>query len=239
MNSGWWYDPSSLLKMARFNGQIFLMRFALVSQFANNPERQNVLYTLFSSESVIGFDEIWNVIREISPAYFTGLYKKKMEEDPRPNIRRYMKLFYGRFLYLEGENNKSRETLEDILYNTYLDTAHEKLFLARLYEGLVETYDESGRKNDRNSMIALLYRTYPQLIPYSGFKINMRLSISGIDDKTTRSVTGQIKDCRINFVNEADKNSIFADINFQKSGEKYEATFSTTTFDGRQVVAPG
>ncbi len=237
-NPGWWYSPSDILEISKLNGETFLLRFAIVSQFAGNPERQNVIYTLFSSENVIGFDEIWNVIKDISPAYFTKLYKQKMEEDPRPVIKRYMKLFYGNLIYRNGNESKSREILEDILYNSLLDTAHEKLFLGRLYEGLAKNYDDAGKTTERNSMISYLYQTYPQLIPFSGLKIKMKLNVSGLNDDVVDDVIDDLKDCRISFTNDPDDNSLLADIIFDKKKDKYEAYFSVRTGSGTQVVPP-
>src|SRR5205823_3847038 len=49
-NPGWWYSLNALSKLSELVGERFLLRFAIVNQFANNPERQNVIYTLFSSE---------------------------------------------------------------------------------------------------------------------------------------------------------------------------------------------
>lgn len=80
-NTGWWYSITDLLKMSELFGDKFLLRFAIVNEFANNPERDNVIYNLFSSENVIGFDEIWNMIKDISPEYFTNFYKQKMETE--------------------------------------------------------------------------------------------------------------------------------------------------------------
>ncbi len=235
-NTGWWYSIPNLLAISELMGERFLLRFAIVNQFVNNPERQNVVYSLFSSENVIGFDEIWNMIKDISPAYFTNLYQQKMEEEKRPNIRRYMQLFYGNFLYKDGRVKESTTTLEDILYNTLLDTAHEKLFLARLSETLAKDYDDAGEKEKYNTMLAFYFKEFPQLLPFSGFKIKVKLSKSGLDNNETSQVEKELKNCNINWISEGDAPLILARINFEKKKDKYEVDYSVEDNNGRTLI---
>ncbi len=235
-NPGWWYSPGSLTDISQLTGESFLLRYAIVSQFAGNPERQNVIYSLFSSENVIGFDEIWNVIKDISPKYFKNLYKQRMDTDPRPNVRRYMKLFYGNLLFEDGSESTSREVLEDVMFNSFVDTAHEKLFQARLYEGLAKNYDDAGKKTDRNDMINRLYKTYPQLLPFSGLKAKMKLNVSGLDDDVIEDVVDDLKDCNISFTSDDAEAEIYADIIFEKKKDKYEAYFSVRNAAGIKIV---
>lgn len=237
-NPGWWYSPADLLKISRLYGSAIILRYALVSQFANNPERQAVIYSLFSSENVIGFDEVWNVIKDISPAYFKQLYKAKINDDPRRNVQRYFRLFYGNFLLKNGQESESRQELEYLLNNTLLDTANEKLFLARLYEGLAKDYDELGEKDARNNMLANMYYTYPQVMPFSGLKVKMKLNTSGIDDDVVEDILDNLKDCNIRWVDEPNMTTMIADINFEKKANKYEAYYSVRNFAGKRIV-PG
>lgn len=224
-NSGWWYSLKDLGRISELMGEKFLLRFAIVTQFQNNPERQGVIYTLFSSENVIGFDEIYNMIKDISPVYFTNLYHKKMDEEKRDNVKRYMKLFYSNFLYKEGNESESKKMQEDILNNTLLDTAHEKLFLARLYEGLAYNYNESGEKDKYTNMLGYFYKEYPQLVPFSGLRMKVKLNITGLDDNVTSKVKNELKDCNIKWVDVPDNSTIIANINFEKKKDKYQATY--------------
>ncbi len=233
-NSGWWYSVTDILKMSELFGEKFLLRFAIVNEFANNPERQNVIYTLFSSENVIGFDEIWNMIKDISPEYFTTFYKQKMENEKRDNIQRYMQFFYAGFLYKTGNNSESKNILENILYNTRLDTAHEKLFLGRIAETLTRLYDNSGEKDKYNTMVAYYFSEYPQLIPYSGIKIKIKLNMTGISDDATKKVVNEMEGCNVNWAD--DGYVALANINFEKKKEKYEINYSVQNTAGKTIV---
>ncbi|MDQ6758061.1 MAG: hypothetical protein M3004_14150 [Bacteroidota bacterium] len=234
-NSGWWYSINDILKMSELFGEKFLLRFAIVNEFANNPERQQVIYTLFSSENVIGFDEIWNMIKDISLEYFTKFYQQKMEEEKRDNIKRYMQFFYGSLLYKDGQKKESKKVLENILYNTLLDTAHEKLFLARLGETLAREYSDEGEKDNYNRMLTFYYKEYPQMIPFSGLKINMKLNTAGLSDEVTKKIINELDDCNIHWVN--DNNYVASvNINFEKKKNKYEVSYSVENNKGITIV---
>ena len=234
-NSGWWYSVTDLLKISELFGDKFLLRFAIVNEFANNPERQNVIYTLFSSENVIGFDEIWNMIKDISPEYFTGFYKQKMENEKRENIQRYMQFFYAGFLFKKGDNGEAKNVFENLLYNTPLDTAHEKLFLGRIAESLARQYDNAGDKEKYNAMVAYYFSEYPQLIPYSGIKIKMKLNMTGVSDDVTKKVVNEMEDCNVSWVDDGTHTAI-ANISFEKKKEKYEINYSVQNNAGKTIV---
>ncbi|MBA2250263.1 MAG: hypothetical protein H0W12_08730 [Chitinophagaceae bacterium] len=235
-NSGWWYSIKDLGAMTELLGQKFLLRFAIVNEFANNPERQNVIYTLFSSENVIGFDEIWNLIKDISPEYFKTFYQQKMQQEKRENVIRYMKLFYADFLYLDGDKKESRAEMENILYNTLLDTAHEKLFLGRLYEGLAKNYDNDGDDQKLNTMLFYLHHDYPQLIPYSGLKMKVKLTAAGLVDDQVNIVRSELSDCNIAWVSEGGPYTLLADITFEKKKDKYEVIYSARYNSGEIAI---
>ena len=234
-NSGWWYSFTDLLKISELMGEKFLLRYAIVNQFANNPERQNVIYTLFSSENVISFDEIYNVIKDISPAYFTKMYKQKIEEEKRTNVKRYMQLFYANFNYNDGNVKESIQTLEDILYNTLLDTAHEKLFLARVSETLAKGYYDTHERTKYNDMLMFYLREFPELLPYSGLHLNVRFTQTGLDDDITRKVVKQLRGCNIQLVNGDDPSLINVVVGFEKKKDKYIVSYSSTDNSGRII----
>lgn len=234
-NTGWWYSITDLLKMSELFGEKFLLRFAIVNEFANNPERQNVIYTLFSSENVIGFDEIWNMLKDISPEYFRNFYKQKMENETRQNIIRYMQFFYASFLFKTGENKDGKKVFENILYNTLVDTAHEKLFLGRIAETLTRQYDKEGEKDNYNKMISYYFSEYPQLMPFSGIKIKMKLNITGSSDEVTKKIKNELQDCNVSWVDDGDYVAT-ANINFGKKKDKYEVYYSVQNTTGKTIV---
>ena len=75
-----------------------------------------MVYNLFTSENVIGFDEILEHDEKYKPAIFCRQYtNKKQQNEKRKNMVRYMQLFYGEFSYEEGDHDESRQTFENIL----------------------------------------------------------------------------------------------------------------------------
>src|SRR5450432_38109 len=110
LNKGWWYSLSDLSAIDALTGEQFLLKFALINELAGNPERQQVVYNLFTSENVIGFDEILNMMKNISPQYFATVYQQKAGSEKRKNIVRYMQFFYGEFLDEEGNHAESKQT---------------------------------------------------------------------------------------------------------------------------------
>jgi hypothetical protein len=237
-NPGWWYSIMDISRITELTGEIFLLRYAIVSQFVNNPERQAVIYSLFSSENVIGFDEIYNMIKDISPAYFTNLYQLKWEQEKRPNVKRYMQFFYGSFLFTRGEKKESTRILEDILYNTLLDTAHEKLFLGRVYQQLSVNYSDAGDYSEANKMKYYLFSEYPQLIPYTGVKIKMRLNVTGDEDAITGNVISGLEDCNIDWMNTPDNTTLNSNVNFRKNKYGYEVRYSVQDVMGNVIIPP-
>jgi hypothetical protein len=235
-NRGWWYSIKDISLISELMGEIFLLRFAIVSQFANNPERETVIYSLFSSENVIGFDEIFNMIKDISPEYFTNLYHQKMEEEKRQNVKRYMQFFYGSFLYQSGDKNESTKTLENILYTTLLDTAHEKLFLGRLYQQLAINYSDAGQKSDRDKMMYYYFTEYPQLIPFSGLRMKIKLAVTGIADEVTNKIKADLDDCNVNWVNTTDLSTMDAMVHFEKKRKGYEVSYAVQNAWGDLLI---
>ena len=238
LNSGWWYSLSDLSEISALTGEQFLLKFALVNELAGNPEREQVLYNIFASENVIGFDEILNLMKNISPQYFAEIYKQKEANEKRKNIVRYMQLFYGEFSNEKGDYNESQQTFENILNTALLDTAHEKLFVARLYESLARSYSHDDEKDKAQDMKYNFFKEYPQLIPFSGFTIKMNLSMSALNTSMEKSIIKELKGCDIDFTDETTSNIPKAFINFTALKNKYEVDYSVTDANGKIIVPP-
>jgi len=129
---------------------------------------------------------------------FCKKYERYQQTDKRSNIQRYFKLFNAKFLWLDGKKQPAAALLQDINNNSLLDTASEKLFVARLYESLCRVYKKNNDNNRYNNYCEGLLEVYPQLVPFTELQANMQLSVSGIDDATTRKVTSDIEACNIN-----------------------------------------
>jgi len=237
LNSGWWYSLKDLSQITAIKGEQFLLKFALVNQLSGNPERELTIYNLFSSENVIGFDEILTMMKNISPHYFSEVYRQKIQTERRKNIVRYMQLFYGEFSYEDGRYDESRQTFENTLNTALLDTAHEKLFVARLYESLARSYIKDDEKDKAESMKYNFFKEYPQLIPFSGFTIKMNLSTSPLNSGMEKNIIKELKGCHIDFTNERSNNIPGAYIKLSRLKNKYEADYGVVAADGR-VITP-
>ena len=236
LNSGWWYSLSDLSEISALTGEQFLLKFALVNELAGNPEREQVLYNIFASENVIGFDEILNLMKNISPQYFAEIYKQKEANEKRKNIVRYMQLFYGEFSYEKGDYTESMQTFENILNTALLDTTHEKLFVARLYESLARSYSHDDEKDKAENMKYNFFKEYPQLIPFSGFTVKMNLSTSPLNTSMEKNIIKELKGCDIDFTDETNSNIPKAFINFTALKNKYEVDYSVTDANGKIIV---
>jgi hypothetical protein len=236
LNRGWWYSISDLSAISALTGEQFLLKFALVKELAGNPERQQVIYNLFTSENVIGFDEVLTLMKNISPQYFATVYKQKAGNERRQNIVRYMQLFYGEFSYEEGNHAGSKQIFENILNTALLDTVHEKLFIARLYESLARGYSYDDEKDRSESMAYNFFKEYPQLIPFSGFPITIHLTTSPLNTTMEKSIIKELKGCNIKWSDEPGNTIPRAFINFSSLKNKYEADYWVTDATGKLIV---
>jgi len=237
-NKGWWYSLKDLSAISALAGEQFLLKFAIVNELAGNPERQQVLYNLFTSENVVGFDEMLNVMKNISPQYFGDVYKEKSHSEKRKNIVRYMQLFSGEFSYERGNHGESKQIFENILYNALLDTAHEKLYLARLYESLSRSYAYDDEQEKSEIMDYNFFKEYPQLVPFSGISMTINLTTSPLNTSMERRIIKELKACDVNWTDETADMIPRAFINFSSLKNKYEADYRVTDANGKLIIAP-
>jgi hypothetical protein len=223
-NKGWWYSPSSLFDIASIKIQKVFMQYVLVNEMAANPERDRTIYDLFCGESTTTFDEALYLIKDFSPSYFTKKYEDYQQKDSRKNLQRYFELFTHQMQWADGNEDDAFRGYQQMVKQVSLDTAAEKLFLGRLYEGLAKGNDYEGYERDYNFYGNALYEEYPQLLPFSGIKVKMKLTTTGVNDAEIEKVIKEIKKCKIDWVNDADSNTPIANIAFGKRGDKYEAT---------------
>jgi hypothetical protein len=210
--------------------------YVLARQLAQNPERARLVYDLFCGESTVGFDEIYYLMERYSPGYFARMMKDHTGSDPRVRVKRYFDLYEARLQLAKGETKDATQNLENILNTVLLDTAHEKLFLGRLYESLALANEEQNKPGEADKYLNALYDTYPQLIPFSGAKPAMQLTVSGIEDDVTRQVYSQLMQCNINWKT-APGDYPAAVVQLGKKGSKYEVVLQVTSTQNRRVVA--
>ncbi len=223
-NEGWWYSPSSLYKILSLKIQKMLLQYVLINQLSANPERDRTVYDLFCGESTTSFDEDYYLIKDFSPSYFEKKYENYQKTDNRQNLQRYFRLMTHQMQWMNGDEDKAMDGYQQMIKEVKLDTSNEKLFLGRLYEGLSKGSDEEGNDRDYNFYSNALYEEYPQLLPFSGITMKMKLVTSGANDQQTEKVIKELKNCDIKWVEDADATTPVANITFIKKGDRYEAT---------------
>jgi hypothetical protein len=235
LNRGWWYSPADLYEIASLKIKKIMAEYVVVNELAYNPERNRLVYDLFCAESTSTFDEAWYLLKDFSPKFFQKKYDEYQDTDNRINIQRYFKLFSAKFKWQDGKEEEAKKDFESIASSTMLDTANEKLFLGRLYEGLSKAYGDSKQKDNADISKNNLMDVYPQLIPFSGLRMPLQLNTSGANDNITQEVIGSLKNCNIDF--SSSNNSAVASIRFNKSGDKYEAVLNVRSATGKAIVS--
>ncbi len=236
LDKGWWYSPSALYKIASLKVEKMMAEYVVVNELAYNPERNRLVYDLFCGEATTSFDEAWYLLKEFSPKYFQKKYETYQRQDPRANVQRYFKLFTANFKWQGGNKESAKEDYETLLRTTVADTANEKLFVGRLYEGLSKAFKKDGRASTYGLYRSGMMESYPQLVPFSGVTMNMILNTNGENDGVTQQVIKDIKGADINWVNQSDGYTPSATISFNKKGNKYEAIVNVRSSSGKAIV---
>jgi len=232
-HSNWWYNPKVLLSMSSKLSEKYLQQFLIINQFAQNPERERVIYKLFSTESTISWDEIWYLIHDFSAQYFINRFQKEAENDNRPYIRKYFQLFVARLKMQQGEYKEAKPILDKLLRDPNTDAEYEKLFTARVYQAEAECAKELKNTAGQNDWLYRMYVLYPQLLPYTGMAMNMNLHVSGEVDK---DVEKRLRSCNINWVTNSSIPAPEAYVIFSHKGSRKDVTYYVLDKAGNYVV---
>lgn len=229
-NSNWWYNPKALAKMAKYTTDKYSQQFLIINQFAQNPERDRVIYKLFSTESTVSWDEVWYLIRDFSTRFFITRFEKELQTDERKYIRKYFQYFIAR-LHMKLDNyTEARTILDGILQDTDIDAEYEKLFLARVYEAQAECAEERDDNAAYTTWMSRMYAEYPQLIPYSGKAMPIQLHVTG----NGGDVLARLKSCNIKWVSDAAAPRAY--ITFIPKGKGYSIQYAVTDSKGTIIV---
>ena len=231
-DKNWCWHPRSLWDIAVLKGQAYMQQYLVANQLAANPERENVVYKLFSTESTISWDEVWYLIRGYSTAYFYKKFETQLKTDPRPRVYKYFNLYLARLDMEQGRYAAAQERLMRTLsYAEDIDEEYEKLFLARAYEALAICADHTGQDKLMEENLVKLYRLYPQLLPYSECKMRFRLNVSGSNPE----MLSALKEYNIGW-NEKGANFPLVSLTFAGTGQKKSVTYSVTDADGKRLI---
>ncbi len=195
-NDEWyfWFNPLNWFRWMKYTLAIRNHKMILANLVAENPEREQVLYTIFSPENLINFDEVYSVIDGFGTRYFINLYKKRLTTDKRPNIKKYYRYYLGKLYLADGDEEKARGYFQSVLNDDQIHTPFERLLLARNNEGMASA---TGGK-ERQAHLQELYKLYPQLVPYSGLEMSFRLTVEGPEDLRKR-LEDQLRNTALRF----------------------------------------
>lgn len=199
-NKNWWYHPFLWLRLSQLKADKYLQQYILVNQLSLNPERDRVLYPLFSSESVVGWDEMWYLIKDFGTAFFYKKFEAQYRTDKRRLVTKYFLLYMGKLKLEQRKYKEAINLLNTALKDPNIEPEYEQLFLARAYEALAYAYKKNGDALNYQKSLLQFYKLYPQLVPYSDLKMNFQLVLeSPQQDKVLLS---RLKACRIYWLEE-------------------------------------
>lgn len=227
----WWYNPKVLGNMTQMTTDRFMQQYLIINQFAQNPERDRVIYKLFSTESTVSWDEVWYLIKDFSSAFFVKRFEKELKENKRKPVNKYFKLFLARLKTKQGHYKEAKILLNDIIQDPTIDTDYEQLFLARCFQAFAVCAAEEKDTEGMNKWTYQLFKTYPQLIPFSQLKAPLRLSITGNNE----SVIKALKKCNFNF-DATPSDAPLAKISFLVKGGKQIIKYSLLDKEGKVIV---
>lgn len=228
----WWYRPKVLGNLAQATTERVMLQYLIINQFAQNPERDRVVYKLFSTESTVSWDEVWYLIKDFSSAFFVKRFEKELKENKRKPVNKYFKLFLARLKTKQGKYKEAKILLNDIIQDPTIDAEYEKLFVARCFQAFAECALAENDETSAQKWTYQLFKTYPQLIPFSQLKAPLKLSIKGSD----AAVIKALKNCNFNF-EAPNADAPTAQISFLKKGDKQSIKYSLVDAKGKIIVA--
>ncbi len=222
-----WLNPVNWYKWVKYTLEIRHHKMLLASLVAENPEREQVLYSIFSPENLIAFDEVWSVIEGFGNEYFIKIYKDRLATDKRPRVKKYFRYFLGKLYLAEGKESEAINYFQQVLNDPDMDDPYQTMLTARVYEGLALASSGAEQTNYTQQ----LYARYPQLIPFSDLTMSFRLNVQGEPDEIENTILEELRDSRIEFVE--DQKAPLVSISFTKRGEALDVNYSV---EGSQTI---
>jgi hypothetical protein len=191
-DKNWWYKPNKITNWLRLKIEKYLHQYLLINQLANNPERDQVLYKVFSTESTISFDELWLLIKDFSPKFFIEKFETNINDNNRPKLKKYFQLLTAMLYEKKGDVHQCK-TILDELSRLEIDQ-YDRLFNFRLQE---TKYQIETVKDKKVELADQMFLAYPQLIPFSKAKTSFYISYTG-PEKLGESMLSEFKKANIN-----------------------------------------
>lgn len=172
-----WLNPVNWYAYLEYKIKVHHFRLVLVSMVAANPERAEVLYPLFASENIMGWDENWQMLDGFSNQYFIRYYEELLDKDPRIGVKNYIRFMLARLHISEDEKETAKDYLNQIIYveDGYW-TPFDRLLQARTCEALALCSDDEV---EQQAWLTKSYMLYPQLVPFGEQKLDFNVSVDG------------------------------------------------------------
>ncbi|MFM7431816.1 MAG: tetratricopeptide repeat protein, partial [Flammeovirgaceae bacterium] len=218
-----WLNPLNWYRWIKYSLEIRHHKMVLASLVAENPERAQVIYSVFSPENLITFDEVWSVIDGFGNEYFIDLYKQRLQTDKRPRVKKYFRYFLGKLYLAEGNEKEAVQYFNQVLNDPDREDPYQTLLLARTYEGLAEATSGSQREAYTQKM----YELFPQLVPFSKLTAQFQLQIEGETNDVADDILTDLKKLNIDFG--GNQKSPTVTLSFKKSGEAMDVSYRVET----------
>lgn len=226
-----WLNPMNWYRWIKFTLEIRHQKMVLASLVAGNPEREQVIYSIFSPENLITFDEVWSVIDGFGNEYFIDIYQKRLQTDKRPRVKKYFRYFLGKLYLAEGKEKTAIDYFKQVLNDPDVDDPYQRLLVARVYEGLAKA--TGGRAAAEYTQ--LLYNEYPQLVPFTDLTMAFQLHLEGQPSKEENKIVDDLKNTSIEFTNQPGLPII--SLSFEQRGEVLHVSYSI--YNERKVLQKG
>ena len=220
-----WLNPANWYRWVKYTLEVRHHKMVLASLVAGNPERDQVIYSMFSPENLITFDEVWSVIDGFGNEYFIDIYKKRLRTDKRPRLKKYFSYFLGKLYLAEGNEEEAIKYFEKVLNDPERDDPYQTLLMARVLEGLAMATDGKQQKQYTQQ----LYRLYPQLIPFSDLTMSFRLKVEGTPTEVQQDIVDELSSSRIDFTTDATAPAL--SLTFAQHGETIDVSYRVQADD--------
>lgn len=218
-----WLNPLNWYRWIKYSLEIRHHKMVLASLVAENPERAQVIYSVFSPENLITFDEVWSIIDGFGNEYFIDLYKQKLQTDKRPRVKKYFRYFLGKLYLAEGNEEEAIRYFNQVLNDPDHEDTYQTLLLARTYEGLAE----ATGGGQREAYTQRMYELYPQLLPFTKLTAQFQLRIEGETSGIAGDILSDLKNTNVDF--NGSKKSPAVTISFAKNGEALKISYRVET----------
>lgn len=174
----WFFKPDKIFNTIQWKWNRYKEKLHWIELIKNNPEREQVLYQLFSSESTIGFNEFLVGIELVSPAFFEKKFKESIKNDSlRPALKPYWQYALAQQYLQQKKWKLAKIELLNIVqrFDSTKQTSHHRMLLGKTYPALIMCLEKL------NEPIPMAYYTawfvlYPQFIPQHTLNFPFKLS---------------------------------------------------------------